>query len=134
MYNGKKCIHLGLTSDYANLVQLSLLFKLQYSFLSNVITSINSFVFLHKKIVRDFWAISTTMRVIMKVRKIGVSTQIFIMITCLVMGTCGIIGVTLYNQTVNLLIAQSMDSLSFISEENAQSAIQLYNKIDKYKY
>lgn len=74
MYNGKKCIHLGLTSDYANLVQLSLLFNLQYSFLSNVITSIDSFVFLHKKIVRDFWAISTTMRVFMKVCKIGVST------------------------------------------------------------
>ena len=31
-------------------------------------------------------------------------------------------------------IEQSMYSLSSISEENAQSAIQLYNQIDKYKY
>lgn len=46
----------------------------------------------------------------MKVRKFSVSTQIFIMITCLVMGACGIIGVTLYNRTGSLLITQMKDN------------------------
>ncbi|MBD5087829.1 MAG: hypothetical protein HDT30_03280 [Clostridiales bacterium] len=66
----------------------------------------------------------------MKVRKVSVSTQIFIMITCLVMGACGIIGVTLYNRTGSLLITQMKDNAAHVAEVAASSIdIDSFEKI-----
>lgn len=66
----------------------------------------------------------------MKVRKVSVSTQIFFMVTGLLVVACGIIGTTLYNRTGSLLITQMKDNAAHVAEVAASSIdVDAFEKI-----